>query len=57
MHPEYKRTGRPSFRHLVSSVVCSQHFKPDYFALHLNFKGEEEILLTSWLKRGELINI
>jgi len=36
----------------VSWVVCSKHFKPDYFALHLDFKGEIGILspsITLWL--------
>ena len=39
---------------IVSLMVCSKHFKPDYFALHLDFKREEGILPTSQLKRGAL---
>ena len=58
-YEERQCTSCRSFRHLkgemckVSSVVCSKHLKPDYFAWRLDFKGEEGILLTSWLKRGK----
>lgn len=38
---------------IVSLVVCYKHFKPDYFTLHLDFKGEKGILQISWLKRGK----
>jgi len=34
-------------------VICSKHFKPHDFALPLDFREDEEILLTPWLKQDE----
>jgi len=37
----------------LSLVICSKYFKQDDFARHLDFQGEEGILLIPWLKQDE----